>query len=137
MKRFQLSHETRPCRFPKIFRSVSQIIPNPQRILSFGCSAGDECFAISDHFPDAKVLGVDIDDYSISQAIDNRQEKYLEKVWFSTKIPDRQYDVIFCLMVLFRNSDPLTQKEFDEAIEVLFNFIVFIEISYFLLYYFL
>lgn len=37
------------------------VLPHSARILSFGCSSGDELFTIREFFPDASIVGCDVD----------------------------------------------------------------------------
>ena len=48
------------------------------KILSFGCSEGDEAFALAEYFPDANIRGIDIDP-EISRAARNARERDLQQ----------------------------------------------------------
>ncbi|HBQ35271.1 MAG TPA: hypothetical protein DD729_00270 [Rhodobacteraceae bacterium] len=72
--------------------------PRPARILSFGCSRGDEMTTIATYFPDAEIVGCDID-LDIAQA----RTDLPGAVFFSTPeaiAENGPYDIIFGLSVL-------------------------------------
>jgi len=116
----QLSHQTKANRFPKIFKSVLEFQPNPSRILSFGCSSGEECFALAGQYPAAEILGVDLDRWSIIQA-KRKNVDFKERVGFSEKLEGEagKFDIIFCLMVLFSIDKPISFEDFSTVIEKL------------------
>ncbi|GHA84880.1 hypothetical protein GCM10009069_05000 [Algimonas arctica] len=64
--RAQFSSATFFNRYPHIFQAAQQIaardLPTdrPLRILSFGCSIGEEILSLRLHFPDAEIFGCDI-----------------------------------------------------------------------------
>lgn len=97
---FQLSHMTKLNRFPKIFDSAKKLQPNPQRILSFGCSTGQECETLAEIYPEAEIVGVDIDFQSIRYARRNNKN---DRIFYHTDLgATGKYDLALCLMVFFR-----------------------------------
>lgn len=101
----QLSHMTKLNRFPKIFESAKKLQPNPKRILSFGCSTGEECVTLSELFPDAEIVGIDIDFHSIRYA---RRTVKSDRIHFHTDLgATGQYDLALCLMVFFSLDQPV------------------------------
>ena len=116
LKQYQLSHQTKANRFPKIFNSALKFKPNPTRILSFGCSTGEECFTLADLYPNAEILGVDLDKYSIGQA--KKENKFKGRVGFVDNLEEAgKFDIIFCLMVLFSIHNPVSYENFSDTIE--------------------
>jgi len=116
LKQYQLSHQTKANRFPKIFNSALKFKPNPTRILSFGCSTGEECFTLADLYPNAEILGVDLDKYSIGQA--KKKNKFKGRVGFVDNLEEAgKFDIIFCLMVLFSIHNPVSYENFSDTIE--------------------
>jgi 2-polyprenyl-3-methyl-5-hydroxy-6-metoxy-1,4-benzoquinol methylase len=112
----QLSHQTKKNRFPKIFESAKSLKPDAKRILSFGCSTGEEAYTLAELFPDAEVVGVDIDHYSIQTA--RRNNKYTERIFFHDTIgATGNYDLVTCLMVLFSLESPIPWDKFDRIIK--------------------
>lgn len=110
----QLSHQTAKDRFPKIFDTARQIRPDAKRILSFGCSTGEECFSLAEHFPAAEIVGVDIDYPSVQQA---RKANKSDRVFFHTELgATGTYDIATCLMVLFSLENPVPRERWNEAV---------------------
>lgn len=108
----QLSHQTAANRFPMIFNTAKQLKNDAKRILSFGCSSGEECFSLAEVFPDAEIVGVDIDYYSIQKARNNNKQP--ERIFFHTDIgATGQYDIITCLMVLFSLESPVPRDRWE------------------------
>lgn len=64
---FQPDNFTMPDRYPRLFEfAVRELGDDPQtRILSFGCSTGEEVFALRDYFTKARIKGVDINRHNI------------------------------------------------------------------------
>ena len=100
-------NRTRADRYPVIFRRAAEILGDGEdrRILSFGCSTGEEAFSLRRYFPQAFILGVDINPGNI--AICERQlrkapDPHLRfAVAASTQgEPDASFDAIFCMAVL-------------------------------------
>ena len=59
---FQPFNLTRPNRYPRISRFVQSSLgaDSEVRILSFGCSTGDEVFSLRQYFPRATIKGIDV-----------------------------------------------------------------------------
>ena len=92
-------------RYPAIFRESanyfrSRNISNPS-ILSFGCSTGEEVFAIGKYLPEATITGVDINAWCIRQCLKaNTNPKYKFFNRNSRQFTDAmQFDAIFCMAV--------------------------------------
>jgi SAM-dependent methyltransferase len=115
----QYSHQTKMNRFPKIFESAKNLCPDPKRVLSFGCSTGEEAFTLAEqYYPDSEIIGVDIDYYSIQRA--RKTNKFKDRVFFHTDLgATGKYDVAFCLMVLFSLEKPIGFDKFESAIETI------------------
>lgn len=114
----QLSHQTKKNRFPKIFESAREMVPNPRRVLSFGCSTGEEAFTLAESFPDAEVVGVDLDYSSITTA--RRANKLKDRVYFHTD-PGATglYDLITCFMVLFALDQPVPRDRWGDTVKTI------------------
>ena len=56
----QTSPDTSEDRYPVLFDLASKLAPDAERILSFGCSTGEELQAIRRRFPDAEIVGAEI-----------------------------------------------------------------------------
>ena len=110
----QLNHQTRKNRFPKIYDAAKNLRPDAKRVLSFGCSTGEEVEALAERFPDAELVGMDIDIYSIKTA---RRNNKRTNVFFHDSLgATGKYDVITCLQVLFSLEKPLPKDRWESAI---------------------
>jgi hypothetical protein len=122
-------------RYPLIFTNcadyfLSRNITNPS-ILSFGCSTGEEVNTIGEYLPNAKIIGVDINEWCIRQCLKaNRSPNYTflnrrSKEFKNTK----QFDAIFCMAVFQRTENKMecnnqiarghTFEQFEMGISVL------------------
>lgn len=114
----QQSHMTAKNRFPKIFESAKQMQPSARRVLSFGCSTGEEAQTLAEYFPDAEIVGVDIDYNSVVAARKNNAHK--DRVFYHTDLgATGKYDVVTCLMVLFSLEKPVPHDKWLEAIRTI------------------
>lgn len=129
--RFQPYRHTLPDRYPWLFRFASEAVRDGAdvRLLSFGCSKGDEVFALRTYFPDALIKGIDINPLSIARCrVRARRSRGLEfSVGSNTSGEAAEgYDAIFCLAVLCHGdlarsgaarSDPLMYfEDFDRVV---------------------
>jgi 2-polyprenyl-3-methyl-5-hydroxy-6-metoxy-1,4-benzoquinol methylase len=105
--RFQPYSHTLPDRYPWLFdfaKTVLAAVETP-RILSFGCSRGDEVFSLHRRFPTASIKGVDIDPANIETCRARLLREGGDGLAFEVassvrEEPQQQYDAIFCLAVL-------------------------------------
>lgn len=107
----QPNHMTREERFPKIFDRAKELQPNAKRILSFGCSTGQEAQALAKRFPaSTEIIGVDIDRHSIETA---RANNKAENVFFHDQLGGTgKYDLVLALMVFFCMEKPIPKDRF-------------------------
>jgi hypothetical protein len=105
----QLTSTTEYDRYPALFGEVVRNITgrNEVKILSFGCSTGEECFTLRSYFPYARITGVDISHSNLRKAKSKNADPNIE---FLLSTPENvsangNYDVIFCLSVLCRWED--------------------------------
>lgn len=114
--------ETRPNRFPKIMESAKLLKPEANRILSFGCSYGEETTSLSSMFPDAKeIIGVDIDSWVIKEA---RRKNKNNNIYFHDELGGLgKFDLITCLMVLFCLEQKIPRERWEGAVKKLSNHI--------------
>ena len=113
---FQPYCYTRPDRYPWLFSfAAARIGSRPNlRILSFGCSRGEEVFSLRRYFPGATIKGIDINPRNIARALARARAEGAPGVTFETAAttqaePSKFYDAIFCLAVLC-NGDLTTSK---------------------------
>ncbi len=105
--RFQPYTHTLPNRYPWLFKFAAANLTNTDacRLLSFGCSRGDEVFALRDYFPAADIKGIDIAPDNIAICRTRALDGDIAGVRFAVASntgaePSAYYDGIFCLAVL-------------------------------------
>ncbi len=108
---FQPSSETAPDRYPRIFKFVQQRLGDSAevRILSFGCSTGEEVFSLRRYFPRAAIRGLDVNPLHIAICRGRRRAAGDGQVSFAVagsaaREPAGTYDAVFC-MAVFRHRD--------------------------------
>ncbi len=113
---FQPYYHTAPDRYPWLFGfAASCIWSRPDlRILSFGCSRGDEVFSLRRYFPNAAIKGIDIHPRNIARCLARLRADQPGSVSFELAAttqgePTGAYDAIFCLAVLV-NGDLTTSR---------------------------
>jgi SAM-dependent methyltransferase len=104
---FQPFNSTSFNRYPTIFGFVrSKLGPQTKaRILSFGCSTGDEVFSLRHYFPHALIKGMDINPSNIEacrQRLKHTPDDAIafEKAKSTAAEASGSYDAIFCMAVL-------------------------------------
>ncbi len=103
---------TAPDRYPVVFRACADYLSSIEkpRILSFGCSTGEEVETLGHYFPAATIVGVDINDWSLRQC----RKKYKEQRFsflhrLSPEFDAAQdFDAVFCMAVLQRTENRTT-----------------------------
>lgn len=124
---FQPYDYTLPDRYPWLFAfAATHIRSRPElRILSFGCSRGEEVFSLRKYFASAAIKGIDINPRNIARCLARARVEDSANVNFEIAAtthgePTRFYDAIFCLAVLCngdlttsgaQRSDPLLRFE--------------------------
>lgn len=104
---FQPFSHTSFNRHPQIFSFISELlrdIPKP-RLLSFGCSTGEEVFTLRKYFPEAEIVGIDINPRNIEVCKKKLEKSADAKIRFelanSTEAePEDYFNAVFCLSVL-------------------------------------
>jgi len=107
---FQPHSATTVDRYPRIFGFVQRAIGRltPVRILSFGCSTGEEVDTLRAYFPAATIKGLDINPFNIATCKRRLERTPDPKITFevagsASAEADASYDAIFCLAVLRRS----------------------------------
>ena len=87
-------------RYPEVFAAAAAA-PDARRILSFGCSTGEECVTLAEYFPKAEIVGADINPVILLQARKHRSDR-IRFVYASDRILSGLggFDAIFCMAVL-------------------------------------
>jgi SAM-dependent methyltransferase len=104
---FQPYAYTRPNRYPWLFDFATTQLGADKavRLLSFGCSRGDEVFTLQSYFPRASIKGLDVNPDNIAHCNQRIAARRAAALSFSTAAdtraePDASYDAVFCLAVL-------------------------------------
>ncbi len=104
---FQPYYHTLPDRYPWLFGfAAARLGTRPDlRILSFGCSRGEEVFSLRKYFPSAAIKGIDINPRNIARCLSRMRTESSPNMTFEVaSTPEGEascsYDAIFCLAVL-------------------------------------
>jgi SAM-dependent methyltransferase len=102
--RFQPYRHTLPDRYPWLFRFTAAALEGRGdcKLLSFGCSRGDEVMALRRYFPRAAITGIDFDRRNIARCrarIKDPQVRFAVAATTEGEVA-QSYDAIFCLAVL-------------------------------------
>jgi Methyltransferase domain len=104
---YQPYYFTSPDRYPWLFEfAAARLGSRPDlRILSFGCSRGEEVFSLRRYFPSAAIKGIDINPRNISRCLARLRVEHPTNTTFAIAAttegePTGAYDAIFCLAVL-------------------------------------
>jgi len=97
----QAKSTTKLNRYPEIFAAATKAAPSARKILSFGCSTGEECVTLASYFPTAQIIGADINVLNLLRTFRYRSER-VRFVYASDRILNRfgSFDAIFCMAVL-------------------------------------
>src|SRR5262249_33650455 len=108
---FQVCNYTQPDRYPALFRLARQQLGDgPElRLVSFGCSTGEEVFTLRKYFPTARIKGIDINPHNVRVCHQRLAENPAPGLCFEVADSVRgeavaSYDAIFC-MAVFRHGD--------------------------------
>ncbi|MBX2959490.1 MAG: class I SAM-dependent methyltransferase [Flavobacteriales bacterium] len=110
-KAHQYNNTTSFNRYPEIFMESVKLVNGETKnlkILSFGCSTGEECETILGYFPNSIITGVDINSLNINKA--KSSYNHLKQLEFKTSKEfenelNKKFDLIFCMSVLCRWED--------------------------------
>ncbi len=101
-------------RYPVIFSGCSEYFKERQniKILSYGCSTGEEVLTLRKYFPDATIVGADINKHSLQIC---RNLPVDEKIKFINSTPNEikkhgRFDIVFCMAVLQRTPHQVTEQ---------------------------
>lgn len=99
----QTSYFTEPNRYPDLFqicKAYLKDIPEP-KILSFGCSTGEEVFSLCEYVPKATIVGTDISLWCLNECRKKKHDKNKIFIHSLSRKFERMnnFDAIFCLAV--------------------------------------
>lgn len=104
---FQPYSQTFTNRHPREFSFIQKQLSGVAvpRLLSFGCSTGEEVFSLRSYFPDAEIVGIDINPRSIAVCRERLARTGDPLIRFDvaaspTAEPSTYYDAVFCMSVL-------------------------------------
>ncbi len=106
----QLTSTTSADRYPELFAEAANLLnanSQPCRILSYGCSTGEECFSLKRYMPNSTIIGLDINRNNLKKA---RAANASKDILFLESNAENltqhgPYDAIFALSVLCRWED--------------------------------
>ncbi|WP_081716698.1 class I SAM-dependent methyltransferase [Asticcacaulis sp. AC460] len=103
--RHQLHTQTFRGRHTDLMQEIASrlVLANSPRILSFGCSTGAECQDFAEIFPNAEIIGVDVNIKALAKA--NLINDFRIKFMHSTEeniLSGAPYDIVFAMNVLCR-----------------------------------
>lgn len=103
-------------RYPKMYDSAAALRPAAKRVLSFGCSTGEEVQALAKRFPDAaQLIGVDIDYNRICTARRNNKQA---NIYFHDNVGGLgQFDVVTAFNVFFCLEKPIPKEQWEKTLE--------------------
>ena len=119
----QVNHYTEPDRYPDLFKICRDYFSGTPdlRILSFGCSTGEEVLSLSNYMPDAFIAGTDINKWCIRKCRQNIHSK--NAVFMHSLSPEFKretgFNAIFCLAVF---QHPANRHDPDNEISVNYHF---------------
>lgn len=120
----QRSVFTAPNRYPLLFRACANYLTATEypKILSFGCSTGEEVFSIGQYLPQAIIIGTDINPWCLKLCRKKNQNfNYSFYHRFSNEFElASDFDAIFCLAV-FQRTENRTNKDNSIASGFLFE----------------
>lgn len=101
-------------RYPDVFKACRDFFSDKGeiRILSFGCSTGEEVVTLRKYFPDAEIVGAEINRRSLAIC---RKRRLDPKIRFIRSTHDRllkegPFDAVFCMAVLQRTPQLIEDK---------------------------
>lgn len=114
-------------RFSVLFdfvRKQLEAVESPH-LLSFGCSTGEEVFALRRYFPQAEITGIDINPRSIAVCRKKMGKEPAIRFELAGTVdaePDAYYDAVFCMSVLRHGELGATHPENCEHLIRFFDF---------------
>jgi SAM-dependent methyltransferase len=119
-ERFQPYPHTLPDRYPWLFDFAAAELAGvtSPRLLSFGCSRGDEVLSLNRRLPTAVIKGVDIDPANIAACLAKTPDDRLsfEAASNTRGEPSGHYDAVFCLAVLCHGDLTATRAQKSEPL---------------------
>jgi len=119
----QTSHQTETNRYPDLFEICQDFFKKQEvsKILSFGCSTGEEVFSLGDYLPRATIIGTDISNWCIKECLKKTVDKRFVFVHSKSEQFDRleNLNAILCLAVFQHPNN--REESVDKATKYLFS----------------
>jgi SAM-dependent methyltransferase len=116
---FQPYAHTASDRYPRVFSFIRDCLDKADapRLLSYGCSTGEEVFTLRQYFPHADITGIDINPRNIAvcrKKLKKERDNGMHFKWAASPKdePPESHDAIFCMAVL-RHGDLGAQRAED------------------------
>lgn len=96
-------------RYPAVFDDCRRYLDDhsQRRLLSFGCSTGEEVLSLAERWPQASIVGVDINAWCLAEC--KRRHASSRYTFLHRMSPDfamaKDFDAIFCMAVLQRSEN--------------------------------
>jgi 2-polyprenyl-3-methyl-5-hydroxy-6-metoxy-1,4-benzoquinol methylase len=111
-------HQTTPLtymnRYPKIFSTCRDFYHSKQdiKILSYGCSTGEEVMTLRHYFPNATIVGAEINKLSLEICNKLPIDDKISFIYSDPKEIEKHgpFDAIFCMAVLQRKPHYIAEK---------------------------
>lgn len=110
----QRNSQTWPDRYPRLFAAARELLAgrNEPRLLSYGCASGEEAVSLRHYFPDARIIGAEINRHLLRSC--RRLPAGLALEFAAPDDPmiaeRAPYDAIFCMAVLTRRPHEIEQR---------------------------
>ena len=109
----QTTADTAEDRYPELFDHLAELMPRPRRVLSFGCSTGEELVSLRRRFPRAEIVGAEINARSRRLAVRRTARDPLTAVVSPDAIRG-SFDLIFALAVLQREPHKIAEMQVED-----------------------
>lgn len=105
-------------RYPDVFSSCKEYFNDRQeiKILSFGCSTGEELITLREYFPKSIIVGADINSHCIRESLSKTKDDsntLIIKSSHNNIVSNGPYDAIFCMAVLQRTPSFIRNHELN------------------------
>ena len=129
----QLTSTTSYDRYPEIFSEIKKLSEKCHPIiLSYGSSTGEECFTLRNYFPNATIIGADINKNNLRIANRKNYDPAIHFIYSTREslVTNGPYDIIFAMSVLCRWEDTKNLQncekvypfaKFDNTVNLLYS----------------
>lgn len=118
----QEGHATHDNRYPDIFAKIESMYKEDptKKLLSFGCSHGNEVRTLRKYLPLSTVHGIDVDAGIIAGNKKGNTDKNVEYFSDANEVEGKSYDMVLAMSVLCHSPDPPIHFEvFNRTVELI------------------